>query len=125
MEFKKIEPPRIFKVGADDSKVKLSHVMDVALGPNEQITLKSENGGEFDICRKSWGYYATPSINNRLKHFGYKTCLVESSGRRYLHLVEQGQIETYLEYLIDQDMEVISWLDEEEIKFENIKGKTT
>ena len=122
MQFKKIEPPRIFSVGADDSKFELSHVMDVVLGHDEQITLKSENGGEFDICRKSWGYYATPSINYRLKHFGYKTCLVESSGRRYVHLVERDQIEIYLKYLIDQDMKIISWLDEDEIKFENIKG---
>jgi hypothetical protein len=123
MQFKKIEPPRIFKVGADESKIELSHVMDVLLDLDEQITLKSKNGGEFDICRKSWGYYATPSINYRLKRFGYKTCLVESSGRRYVHLVEQDQIEIYLKYLIDQGMKIIIWLDEDEIKVENNKGE--
>ena len=118
MRLKKIDPPRVFKVGSFDSSINLSHVIDLNLDPDEQVTLIGDNGGEFDICRKSWGYYATPSINHRLKDFGYRTCIVESSGRRYLHLVEQEKINEYLNYLEEQRMKILFWLDEDKISIE-------
>ena len=118
MRLKKIDPPRVFKVGSFDSSINLSHVIDLNLDPDEQVTLIGDNGGEFDICRKSWGYYATPSINHRLKDFGYRTCIVESSGRRYLHLVEQEKINEYLKYLEEQRMKILFWLDEDKISIE-------
>ena len=118
MRLKKIDPPRVFKVGSFCSSINLSHVIDLNLDPDEQVTLIGDNGGEFDICRKSWGYYATPSINHRLKDFGYRTCIVESSGRRYLHLVEQEKINEYLKYLEEQRMKILFWLDEDKISIE-------
>ena len=118
MRLKKIDPPRVFKVGSFGSSINLSHVIDLNLDPDEQVTLIGDNGGEFDICRKSWGYYATPSINHRLKDFGYRTCIVESSGRRYLHLVEQEKINEYLNYLKEQRMKILFWLDEDKISIE-------
>ena len=33
---------------------------------------------EYDIVKKNWGFYATPSINGRLIKFGYKTCLIKN-----------------------------------------------
>ena len=113
MQFRKIEPPRKFKVGGSDAPIQLSHVMDIDLGPDEQVTFTAKNGGEFDVCRKSWGYYATPSINDRLIRFGYRTCLVKSGDKHYIHLVEKDKIDEYLEYLIIQNMKVIQWLDED------------
>ena len=118
MRLKKLEPPRVFNVGSYGNSINLSHVIDLTLDPDEQVTLMGDNGGEFDICRKSWGYYATPSINHRLKDFGYRTCIVESSGRRYLHLVEQEKINEYLNYLKEQRMKILFWLDEDEISIE-------
>ena len=34
MQFRIIEPPRKFKVGDSDAPIQLSHVMDIALGPD-------------------------------------------------------------------------------------------
>ena len=100
MNFKTITPPRKFKVGSTDRSIQLSHVMDLFLTPDEQLTLKTEKGGEVDICRKEWGYYATPSLNGRLKKFGYKSCLVDSMGRRYIHIVEKENMAVYFDYLL-------------------------
>ena len=48
---------------------------DISLSNNEQVTFVSKSNGRYDICKKSWGYYATPSINSRLKKEGFKYLL--------------------------------------------------
>ena len=39
---------------------------------NEQLTFRNGKS-EYDVAKKNWGYYATPSINNRLKKFKFRT----------------------------------------------------
>jgi hypothetical protein len=112
-----ITPPRAFKVGHPGREIELRHVLDLELGQDEQVTLKTESGGEFDVCRKSWGYYATPSLNGRLTTFGYRSCLVNSGSRRYVQIVETGRMDEYLDYVADQGMEIVAWLDGDEIEW--------
>ena len=113
MDFKIITPPRNFEVGHRDHTIKLSHVMNLTLAPDEQVTLITERGGELDICRKDWGYYATPSLNGRLKEFGYKCCLVDSGGKKFIHIVEEDNLECYHEYLAEHNIKIVAWLDED------------
>ena len=112
-----ITPPRSFKVGHPGREIELYHVLDLELGYDEQVTLKTDNGGEFDICRKSWGYYATPSLNGRLASFGYRSCLVNSGARRYVQVIEITRMDEYLAYVAEQGMEIIAWLDRDEIEW--------
>ena len=65
MKFEPIEPPRRFVVGAHED-VELSDCGRVALDPDEQISLTTDAGAEYDVTRKDWGFYATPSLNERL-----------------------------------------------------------
>ena len=44
----------------------------INLENNENLTITSNNKKNYEICRKDWGYYATPSINERLKKNGLK-----------------------------------------------------
>ena len=112
-----INPPRSFKVGHPGREIELHHVLDLELGHDEQVTLKTDSGGEFDICRKSWGYYATPSLNSRLASFGYRSCLVNSGTRRYVQVIEIARMDEYLAYVIQQGMEIVAWLDGDEIEW--------
>ena len=50
----------------DLKKIYIKHCADIYLKKNEQITLKNFDK-EYDIVKKDWGFYATPSINDRLK----------------------------------------------------------
>jgi SAM-dependent methyltransferase len=84
----------------------------VALEPDEQVTFVTESGTEYDVVRKSWGYYATPSLNSRLPSFGLKSALVRSGDRLYLLLVEADKEAEFHAYLERQGMEVASWLDQ-------------
>ena len=33
---------------------------------------------EYDVVKKEWGYYATPSINKRLISYDINTCLIKN-----------------------------------------------
>ena len=105
------DPPRTFGVG-QDGHIQLTDCAHIALAPDEQITLTTENGGEYDIVRKAWGFYATPSLNRRLPSFGLRPVLLKSPGDTYyLLLVEQGKEAEFEEYVAREQQVIIAWLD--------------
>jgi hypothetical protein len=111
MRLERNDPPREFEVG----EVTLRHSADVELEPDEQITLVTGSGTEYDLVRKSWGYYATPSMNGRLAAHGLRAALaVNPEGKLNLLLVERGHEPELDAYLADQRMRVVSWLDSDE-----------
>ena len=111
MKFTPIVPPREFTVGVAEI-LQIKDTARLQLDPNEQITLVTESGTEFDIVRKSWGYYATPSLNGRLLAFGLRALLVKSpSGRFFILLIEKGKEADAQRYLDVEKQTIISWLD--------------
>ena len=71
MDLRPNDPPRRFSAG----EVTISHVADLDLEPDEQVTFVSGTGTEYDVARKDWGYYATPSLNGRLAEHGLRAAL--------------------------------------------------
>lgn len=110
MKFTPNDPPRAFRVG-HNGEIELKDCARLELAPNEQVTFVAPSGSEYDVARKSWGYYATPSLNHRLPEFGLKPALVRSGDRRFLLLMEKGKDREFGEYLAAQRMELLSWLD--------------
>ena len=109
MDFEEIVPPRRFGAG---SGIEISHTANVKLNPDEQVTFVTESGTELDVARKSWGYYATPSLNGRLRAHGLRAALViGNDGKMFLHLVEEGRDEDFGNYLDDEGARVVTWLD--------------
>ena len=45
----------------------------INLKSDQQITLINGKS-EYDIAKKNWGFYVTPSIQKRLKKFNLKEC---------------------------------------------------
>ena len=112
MNFEKKYPPRIFKVGLDET-IKISDCGSIHLEQNEQITFVTSSGKEHDFAAKSWGFYVTPSINGRLKKQGFKTALVKnSSNKYYVMTVEVEQIDKFQAYIEIENQTVVEWLDE-------------
>ena len=68
--------PRNFLVSKKNN-IYLKDVGKVNLGINENLTFTSSGSKQYEVCRKDWGYYATPSINSRLKKNGFKTALAK------------------------------------------------
>jgi hypothetical protein len=114
-----VEPPRTFEVG--EGGARLAHVADLELEADEVVTFKTASGTEFDVTRKAWGYYGTPSFNGRLQEHGLRAALAlgmprvtESSERMYLMLVEAGREPEFEAYMSAEGMRVLAWLDDDQ-----------
>ena len=69
-------------------------------------------GAEHDVTRKSWGFYATQSLNARVPGCGLKPLLVGGNGKFFVLLVEPALMDGCLSYLADEGMKVIARLDD-------------
>ena len=81
---------------------------------DENITLKNfDNKNEYDICKKNWGFYATPSLNKRLRKFGYKAALVKNKNlfTFSILIVDVKKKNIFFKYISDQNMILLCWLD--------------
>ena len=112
--FTPVEPPRVFRVGA--APIAMADCGRVALAPDEQVTFVTPGGAEYDVARKSWGFYATPSLNRRLPHRGLRPALVVSpAGAAYVLLVERGHEDDFERYLAVEGHRRLAWLDDDAI----------
>lgn len=117
MNFEEKNPPRQFKVGVPENGIVISDFGDLQLNANEQITMISVNGKRHDFASKEWGFYATPSVNGRLKNEGFKTALVQNSmGQIYIMVVDIDSLEEFERYCTMEKQEVLEWLDERKTK---------
>lgn len=112
MKLTKIEPPREFEVGFPEHRVRLKDCARIDLEADEQITFTTPAGGEYDVVRKDWGFYATPSMNGRLARFGLRAVLVKNrNGQKFLLLVEKGREAGFEEYRVHERLDIVGWLD--------------
>lgn len=111
MRIEERHPPRTFEVGFGE-RIEMKDCGSVALEPNEQLTFTTESGAEYDVARKDWGFYATPSLNARLERFGLRGVLVKNRiGRYFVLLVERGKEDLFSRYLEIESLDVVCWLD--------------
>lgn len=112
MKIEKQTPPREFLVGKKND-ITIKDCGKLFLSSDEQITFISKNNKEYDVVKKDWGYYATPSINGRLKKYGYKTALVKNNqGKYYIMLVDLNKQELFKMYIKNENNFLVQWLDE-------------
>ena len=98
--------PRKFLVGYK-KKIILKDCGQVHLNNNEQLTFL-KNRSEFDVVKKNWGYYATPSVNKRLKNFNFRTFITQNFSKSiYIMIVHKEKIKEFKEYLRHDDMIVL------------------
>lgn len=111
MKFKEIIPHRVFETGGGEP-IEIADCAHIELAPDEQVTFKTLSGAEYDVTRKSWGYYATPSLNGRLQGFGLRGVLVKNfDAKYYILLVERGKEDCFQYYCDIQELTVVCWLD--------------
>jgi hypothetical protein len=113
MKFTPVVPPRVFEAG--HGVVQIKDCGQVHLKPDEQVTFITDSGGEYDVVRKSWGFYATPSLNRRLQRFDLRGVLVKNTaGAYFVWLVERGKETDCEHYMASEGIEIIHWLDSTE-----------
>ena len=104
-----LDKVRVFSVKGHEIK----DLGKILLDNNELVTFKTPSGKNFDFVAKEWGFYATPSINDRLKKEGFKTALVVNEiNQLYIMVVEVDKLDIFSGYLKEnQDNKLICWLD--------------
>ena len=100
---------RKFKVGLND--IILKEVAKIKLNKNELVTFVNGKS-EYDVVKTNWGYYATPSINSRLKKFNIKTCIIRNKITKniFITLIEKNKKKIFRKYLKDEKCELLKWL---------------
>lgn len=105
------EPPRRYRAGSAE----IFDCATIELAPDEQVTFATGARAGYDVTRKSWGWYATPSTNSRLAAHGLRTALVANGdGRAFVLLVDHGREADFEAYLAMENMRVIAWLDRDD-----------
>lgn len=114
MQFEPKNPPRKFEVGYDKKGI-ISDCGTMRLAPDEQITFVTDDGREYDVTRKDWGFYAAPSLNSRLARFRLRAVLVKNRvDNFFVLLVEQGKEAAFQSYVDGEPLQIVAWLDSTE-----------
>lgn len=110
MHFEPKAPPRVFIVGRG---IEMKDCGTIALNADEQLTFVTEGGAQYDVARKDWGFYATPSMNGRLAEFGLRAVIIQNcdTKRYFVLLVERGREASFAAYLAAENSRVVYWLD--------------
>src|SRR5688572_29547112 len=104
------DPPRRYEVGWR-RRFEMSDCGRIALDHDEQVTFVTEKGAEYDVARKDWGFYATPSLNGRLTDYGLRAVLVKNQIERFfVLLVEQGKELAFEAYVEEEQLKIVTWL---------------
>lgn len=112
MKLTPINPPRTFEVGFGKI-IQLKDCAHIELEADEQVTFKTPAGAEYDVARKNWGFYATPSLNGRLERFNLRGVLVKNRiNQFFVMLVERGREPEFEEYLGIESLIVVCWMDD-------------
>ena len=110
MKIFKKKKPRLFLVSKKNN-IYLKDIGKIYLNDNENLTITSSDKKNFEICRKDWGYYATPSINSRLKKNGFRTVLVRQKHKYFILIVNKNKIRKFKSYCNLENYKIIEWLD--------------
>tara|TARA_B100001540_G_C15611307_1_gene553200 strand:+ start:325 stop:660 length:336 start_codon:yes stop_codon:yes gene_type:complete len=109
MRIIKKKPPRKFK---PSKNITIKDCAKIYLNSNEQVTFLTKKKQEYDVCKKTWGFYATPSVNGRLKSYNFKTSIVKNINTKkiYVFILEKGKEKQFYKYLKEENCKVIKWL---------------
>ncbi len=105
------DPPREF---TPCPEVQIKDCARIELEANEQVTFITRTGAEYDVVRKTWGFYATPSLNGRLAKFDLRAVLVKNGADFFfLLLVEKEKEAEFQKYADSENLSIVCWMDNE------------
>ena len=84
----------------------------VTLEADEQVTLTTGSGNEYDVCRKSWGFYGSPSFRTRMARYNLRPAFVGDGRQVHFMAVENRREDEFHRDLAARKLSLIVWLDE-------------
>jgi len=95
-----------------NSNLVIKDCAEIILSDNEQVTFTNKSRTvNYDLTKKDWGYYATPSINGRLKKNNFQTYIVKNESTKlfFIFLVKSKKKKFFLKYLKSENLIIVSW----------------
>ena len=110
MKISRTTPAREIEAGFEN-KIIIKDCGIIHLESDEQVTFLTALGGEYDVTKKEWGFYMGPSLNGRLSLFKLSPVLVKNrQDKFYMLLVEEGKEKSFGEYLEEQQLTLVGWM---------------
>tara|TARA_B110000027_G_C15933800_1_gene218129 strand:+ start:177 stop:515 length:339 start_codon:yes stop_codon:yes gene_type:complete len=102
-----VKKKRIFQPNKK-KRLFLNHVANINLKNNELVTFV-DNNHEYDVVKKAWGYYATPSINKRLVNNNFLTFLVKNrvTSDLFIFLVQKNKVKLFKDYIKKENIKIV------------------
>lgn len=78
----------------------ITEKLKIKLNDNEQVSfVGNKRKTNYEICKKNWGYYISPSIDKRLKNYGHVVYITKNKkGQVYLMAVNLKKINKFILY---------------------------
>lgn len=107
--YKKKNTKKFF--GSKFSKNKIKDCGNIFLKTNEQISFITRDKMKYDFTKTEWGFYATPSINKRLKDNKLTAYIVKNTYnlKIFVLVVENKKKKLFKNYLKREKLKVIPW----------------
>ena len=97
--------------GSKYAKKKIKDCANIFLNPNEQVSFITGDKKQYDFTKTDWGFYATPSINKRLKENKLSAYIVKNTynSRIFVLVVENKKKKKFFKYLKDEKLKILPW----------------
>jgi len=96
---------RSWKVG-EKKTINITEKIKIELDDNEQASFVEKNGNySYEVCKKNWGYYLSPSINKRMKDYNHKIYLTkDESNKIFIMAVKSKKIQSFILYCKSENL---------------------
>ena len=96
-----------------NSNLILKDCGEIVLENNELVTFVSKKklNETYDVTKKNWGYYATPSINKRLLKNNFFAYIVQNRETKnfFIMIVNSTKSKSFLKYIKKENLVLIPW----------------
>ena len=98
-------------LGSKFSKNKIKDCASIFLNSNEQVSFITSEKMKYDFTKTEWGFYATPSINKRLKSNKLTAYIVKNTynSRIFVLVVENKKKKLFLKYIKKEKLKILPW----------------
>ena len=81
----------------------------IRLKTNEQITFYF-NRSNYDVIKKNWGLYISPSLQKRCLKAGFKAVIISKNKNSYVAFVHKKKIKLFIDFLKKENYKLKVWI---------------
>lgn len=88
---------------------KIKNNLNISLNPDEQATFVIENS-KFDVTKKDWGFYVSPSIQKRCINNRLKAAIIFQGKNYYVVFVKKNKEKIFFSFVKKNKYNFLDWI---------------